>query len=76
MPGEVTDWSSALIVHPRWTETAVELNSFRSTAERPWVELVSSSELCHSGIAVTENVSQDYHIDQSALEKRQWNIWS
>lgn len=37
MPGEVTDWSSPLIAHPRWTETAVELNRYRSTAERPWV---------------------------------------
>lgn len=37
MPGEVTDWSSPLFVHPRWTETVVELNRYRSAAERPWV---------------------------------------
>lgn len=37
MPGEVTDWSSPLFVHPRWTKTAAELNRYRSTAERPWV---------------------------------------
>lgn len=37
MPSEVTDWSSPLFVHPRWTETAAALNRYRSTTERPWV---------------------------------------
>lgn len=37
MPGEVTDWSSPLFVHPRWGEAAFELSSYRSTTEKPWV---------------------------------------
>lgn len=37
MPGEVTDWSSPHFVHPRWRETAAELNRYRSSTERLWV---------------------------------------